>query len=173
MMKKILVVIDMQHDFIDGALGTEEAKKIIPFVKAKIEEYCQNGHEIIFTKDTHGQNYLSTQEGKILPIAHCIKGTKGHDIIPDLCTTGRQIFEKPSFGSLELAQKIASYKNISEIELCGLCTDICVVSNALILKAILPETKITIDSRACAGVTPETSNAALITMKMCQINIIN
>jgi len=172
-MKKILVVIDMQHDFVDGTLGTAEAKVIVPFVKQKIAKYRENGHEVIFTKDTHCQNYLVSQEGKNLPVVHCVKGTKGHDIISGLDTANCQVLEKPSFGSLLLADKIAATGDFTEIELCGLCTDICVVSNALILKAAFPETLITVDSQACAGVSPDTHNAALATMKMCQINVIN
>ncbi|MCL2556124.1 MAG: cysteine hydrolase [Firmicutes bacterium] len=172
-MKKILVIIDMQNDFVDGSLGTDEARKIVPYVAKKIEEYKKNGHEIIFTKDTHDNNYLTTQEGKNLPVCHCIKGTKGHDIVSDLDFNNCKIIEKPSFGSFELSEKIAAIKDLSEIELCGLCTDICIVSNALILKAKLPEIIITVDSKACAGVTVDTHNAALTTMKMCQINILN
>lgn len=169
-MKKLLLVVDMQNDFITGTLGSPQAKKILPNVKAKVDEYKQSGDEVIFTRDTHHDDYLTTQEGKYLPVAHCIEGTDGHLIANGLNTDGCEIINKPSFGSLVLAKQIASY-GFDEIELCGLCTDICVVSNALILKAQLPETKISVDARCCAGVTEESHNAALLTMKICQINI--
>lgn len=162
----------MQNDFITGSLGTESAHKIVPMVKNKIESYKQNGDDIIFTRDTHSDNYLQTQEGRKLPIPHCIIGTRGHDISDELDTKGCEVIDKPSFGCLALAKHIAE-KEIqwNEIELCGLCTDICVVSNALILKAQLPETRITVDAQCCAGVTPESHTAALLTMKMCQIEV--
>ena len=171
-MKKLLVVIDMQNDFITGSLGSPQAEKIIPNVKAKIEEYKNSGNKVIFTRDTHHENYLTTMEGKYLPVAHCIEGTPGHLVTGSLDTSGCEVFDKPNFGSLELAKYIAAGE-FDEIELCGLCTDICVVSNALILKAQLPETKISVDARCCAGVTAESHNAALLTMKMCQVSIIN
>jgi len=171
-MKKLLIVIDMQNDFISGALGSEQAQRIVPYVKAKIEEYSKEGHRILFTRDTHGKDYLSTQEGKNLPVPHCIIGTKGHLVSDELDTTGCEILDKPTFGSLELAKRIAQLaKDCDEVELCGLCTDICVVSNALILKAQLPETKVVVDSKACAGVTEESHNAALLTMRMCQVDV--
>ena len=171
-MKKLLVVIDMQNDFITGALGSPQAEKILPYVSAKIEEYKRSGGKVIFTRDTHHENYLTTLEGKYLPVVHCIEGTGGHLVSDSLDTGGCEVFDKPNFGSLELAKHIAAGK-FDEIELCGLCTDICVVSNALILKAQLPETKISVDARCCAGVTAESHNAALLTMKMCQVSIIN
>lgn len=168
-MKKILIVVDMQNDFIDAALGTKEAQAIVPNVKKKIEEYKARGDEVIFTRDTHFENYLKTNEGKHLPVEHCIKHTYGWQISDELNTEGSTIIDKTTFG----------YRswwgwefNVDEIELCGLCTDICVVSNALILKAQYPEVDITIDASCCAGVTPETHQAALTTMKMCQINIV-
>ncbi|MCL1794042.1 MAG: cysteine hydrolase [Oscillospiraceae bacterium] len=170
-MKKLLIVIDMQNDFITGSLGSPQARQILPDVKAKIENYRQNGGKIIFTRDTHQKNYLETQEGKYLPVTHCIEGTYGHLIEGSLNTDGCEIFDKPNFGSLELARR-AAQGAFGEIELCGLCTDICVVSNALILKARLPETKITVDAGCCAGVTHESHGAALLTMKMCQVNVI-
>ncbi len=171
-MRKLLLVIDMQNDFISGSLGTDAARKIVPKVKEKIEQYRQNGDTVIFTRDTHDDNYLQTQEGRNLPINHCIKGTFGHNISAELNTEGWEIIDKPTFGCLALAKHIAENQNQwSEIELCGLCTDICVVSNALILKAQLPETKITVDAECCAGVTPKSHTAALLTMKMCQINV--
>ena len=170
-MRKLLIVIDMQNDFITGPLGTPEAQDILPNVAAKIKEYRQNGNEILFTRDTHDDNYLSTQEGQFLPVPHCIAGTAGHAISSDLNTDNSEILDKPNFGSIALARKVAD-GNYSEIELCGLCTDICVVSNALILKAQLPETRISVDSHCCAGVTVDSHKAALLTMKMCQVNII-
>lgn len=169
-MKKLLIVIDMQNDFITGALGSPQAKQILQNVKAKIERYKQNGDGVLFTRDTHYGNYLTTQEGKYLPVAHCIEGTEGHLIADSLDTDGCEVFDKPTFGSLELARKVAAGV-YEKVELCGLCTDICVVSNALILKAQLPETKITVDARCCAGVTEESHEAALLTMKMCQVDI--
>ena len=171
-MKKLLIVVDMQNDFITGTLGSPQAELILPKVKAKIAAYKEKGYKIIFTRDTHEDNYLTTQEGSFLPVTHCIKGTKGHLIADGLETEGAEIFDKPTFGSLELADKAAAEK-ADEIELCGLCTDICVVSNALILKARLPETKISVDATFCAGVTEESHNAALLTMKMCHVIINN
>jgi nicotinamidase-related amidase len=171
-MKKLLIVVDMQNDFIAGSLGTPKARMILPNVKAKIERYGQNGDKVLFTRDTHYDNYLTTQEGKYLPVVHCIEGTEGHLIASELNTDGCDVFDKPVFGSLELAKQVAA-DGFDEIELCGLCTDICVVSNALILKAQLPETPITVDAGCCAGVTEESHEAALLTMKMCQINVVN
>lgn len=165
-MKKTLIVIDMQNDFIDMALGTAEAVAIVPDVKAKIAQYVKNGDEIIFTRDTHSENYLDTPEGRKLPVPHCIKGTKGWEIYDGLYVEGARIIDKPNFGWPE-------WKNekLEEVEIVGLCTDICVVSNALIIKATFPEAEISVDASCCAGVTPETHNAALTTMKMCQIDI--
>ncbi|MDR0469874.1 MAG: cysteine hydrolase [Peptococcaceae bacterium] len=170
-MEKLLIVVDMQNDFISGSLGSLQAQQILSHVKAKIEGYAQSDGTIIFTRDTHQDNYLTTQEGQYLPVAHCIEGTAGHLIADNLDTAGCEVFDKPNFGSLELAKKVAE-GGFDEIELCGLCTDICVVSNALILKAQLPETKVTVDARCCAGVTVESHHAALLTMKMCQVNVI-
>ena len=171
-MNKLLIVIDMQNDFITGSLGTSQAQKIMPAVKDKIEKYRQSGGKIIFTRDTHSVNYPDTQEGQYLPIAHCIKDTEGHLIAEGLNTEGCVVFDKPNFGSLELAKLVAD-GNYDEVELCGLCTDICVVSNSLILKAQIPETPVTVDAQCCAGVTEESHKAALLTMKMCQVNVIN
>lgn len=165
-MKKTLIVIDMQNDFIDGALGTKEAVAIVDNVKKKIDEYEKNGDEVIFTRDTHQKDYLETPEGKKLPVEHCIEGTKGWEIADGLERENARYINKPTFGYTGW-----SSKNFEEIELVGLCTDICVVSNALILKAQFPDTKISVDSSCCAGVTPETHKAALETMKMCQIEI--
>ena len=169
-MKKLLIVVDMQNDFITGALGTDMAQAILPNVKAKIEAYKRNGDDVLFTRDTHGEGYLTTQEGKFLPVPHCIEGTIGHRIDGGLDTDDCEVFDKPNFGSLELAKKVAA-AGYDEIELCGLCTDICVVSNALILKAQLPEAAVTVDAACCAGVTEESHKAALLTMKMCQVEV--
>ena len=172
-MKKLLVVVDMQNDFIDGALGTKEAISIVPFVANKIEEYKAMNMDIIFTRDTHDENYLNTQEGVNLPVEHCIEGTHGHAISSELNTENSVIVDKSSFGSLGLAGYISEkYSDVSEIELVGLCTDICVISNAIILKSTMPESIISVDASCCAGVTPETHINALKAMKMCQINII-
>ena len=173
-MKKLLIVVDMQNDFVAGALGSPQAQKIVPYLSEKIEKYKREGHKIVFTRDTHFENYMTTQEGKNLPVPHCIKGTDGHMITSELDTSGCGIFDKLSFGSIDFAKYVAEIaKACDEIELCGVCTDICVVSNALILKAQLPEMKIVVDAAACAGVSDESHKAALLTMKMCQINIIN
>ena len=167
---KLLIVVDMQNDFITGTLGSLQAQGIVSSVKTKIEEYRRSGSDVIFTRDTHRADYMETQEGKVLPVPHCIEGTKGHEITRGLCTDGCRILDKFTFGSLELAEQAAAGK-YDEIELCGLCTDICVVSNAIILKARLPETKISVDAKCCAGVTEDSHRAALTTMRMCQIDI--
>ena len=168
-MKKVLIVVDMQHDFVDGSLGTSEAKAIVDNVRIKIQEHHENGHQIIFTRDTHTEEYLNTNEGKHLPYEHCIYGTHGWEIVPGLEIAGCEYIDKPTFGwthwnKFDFAD--------AEIEIIGLCTDICVVSNALILKATFPEASITVDASCCAGVSPKTHKAALETMKMCQINVI-
>ena len=165
---KTLIVVDMQNDFIDGPLGTKEARKIVPNVKAKIEEYSNRGDEIIFTRDTHHENYL----GKKLPVEHCILGTRGCQIADGLETDDMICIDKSTFGWINWDVTKETYGlEMSEIEIIGLCTDICVVSNALILKASFPDAEITVDAGCCAGVTPETHRAALETMKMCQIDI--
>ena len=170
----ILIVVDMQNDFISGALGTDEAKAIVPKVKKRIESFSG---EVIFTRDTHGEDYLSTREGKKLPVSHCIKGTWGHEICPELLplAQGCRIFDKPTFGSEELARYVsdlAKSETIESITLMGLCTDICVISNAMLIKAALPETDIYVDGAASAGVTPKSHTNALEAMKMCQIEVI-
>lgn len=165
-MKKTLIVVDMQNDFIDEALGTKEAVAIVPNVKKKIEEYAANGDEIIFTRDTHSEDYLETPEGKKLPVRHCIKGTHGWEIADGLYVEGCKIIDKPNFGWPEWKNE-----SLEKVEIIGLCTDICVVSNALIIKASFPDAEVSVDASCCAGVTPETHAAALATMKMCQIDI--
>lgn len=169
-MMRTLIVVDMQNDFIDGSLGTKEAQAIVPNVKAKIAEYRKRGDRIVFTRDTHGEDYLSTPEGKKLPVEHCIKGTDGWEIAEGLEVPNCDYINKPSFGWMHWTE--ISGLGFGEIELIGLCTDICVVSNALILKAIFPNVEITVDASCCAGVTPKTHQAALETMKMCQINVV-
>lgn len=170
-MKKLLIVVDMQNDFVDGSLGTKEAEGIVAHVKAKVEQYQEQGDTVIFTRDTHTEAYLDTQEGKKLPVVHCVKGTKGWEIIDCLQSYVQTVFDKPTFGSVQLAHVVAR-GGYEQIELVGLCTDICVVSNALLLKAALPEIQICVDSACCAGVTPASHEAALTTMKMCQIEVL-
>ena len=171
-MQKILIVVDMQNDFIDGALGTPEAVAIVPRVEQKIREFPG---KVIFTRDTHGERYLETQEGKHLPVPHCIKGTKGWEICPQLeALREAEAIDKVTFGSEklgELLQEDNRKEQIEDITLVGLCTDICVISNALLLKAFLPETPIIVDASCCAGVTPKSHETALDAMRMCQINI--
>ncbi len=169
-MSKYLIVVDVQKDFVDGALGTAEALAIIPYVKEKISKYTENGGNIIFTRDTHKENYLDTNEGKYLPVKHCIEGSEGWQIYEGVYKDGCKIVDKPTFGYLYWKEHIKADSEL-EIELIGLCTDICVVSNALILKALFPSATVKVDSAACAGVTPDTHDAALATMKMCQIEV--
>lgn len=166
-MNKTLIVIDMQNDFINGTLGTKEALEIVPNVKKKIDKYRKNKDEIIFTRDTHFENYSETLEGQKLPVKHCIKDTNGWQISNELDTTDCEIIDKYTFGYTKWHDK-----NFSDVEIVGLCTDICVVSNALIIRAEFPNAIIKVDSECCAGVTPESHKAALETMKMCQIDII-
>lgn len=172
-MRKILIVVDMQNDFIDGALGTREAQAIVEHVKDRIRSYPVEN--IYATMDTHEDNYMQTQEGKNLPVPHCIHGTEGWKIRKDIAEllAGARVVGKPSFGSTQLAGELAAIaeKEEIELELIGLCTDICVVSNALLLKAFMPEVPISVDASCCAGVTPEKHEAALETMRSCQIRI--
>ena len=169
---KVLCVIDMQNDFIDGALGTPEAEAIVDNVRNKIDLYRKNGDMVIFTRDTHYENYMETSEGKNLPVPHCIKDSDGWQISDKLEVGESDVIDKPTFGSIELSEYIAGLDDVEEIEFVGLCTDICVISNVLLLKAKLHETPISVDSACCAGVTPESHNNALNAMKMCQIRII-
>ncbi len=172
---KFLIVVDMQNDFIDGALGTKEAVSILPNVKSKIEGF---DGRVIFTRDTHGEDYLSTQEGKNLPVEHCIKNTDGWQISPVLeALRKEEPVDKPSFGSIALGQLLKAYdtyeEKIESVTLIGLCTDICVISNAMIIKAFLPEIPVIVDASCCAGVTPESHENALNAMAVCQITIEN
>lgn len=171
-MQKILLVVDMQNDFIDGALGTAEAEKIVPLVKEKIEGFDGT---VLFTRDTHFDNYMETQEGKRLPVPHCIKGTEGWQIRKELdALRTTEAIDKLTFGSSELGQLLVKKNEeepIESITVIGLCTDICVISNALLAKAFLPETEIRVDARCCAGVTPQSHENALNAMSVCQIVI--
>lgn len=167
-MKKLLVVVDMQNDFLTGALGTDEAQKIVSGVKQKIENCKNEGYQVVFTRDTHEENYMDTQEGKLLPVPHCIKGTYGWEIDASLKEMGAKIFDKPTFGSTALSE-FAKRENFDKIELCGVCTDICVITNAFLLKTYLPEAEIVVCSALCAGTTPENHENALRQMKICQI----
>ncbi|MCM1283059.1 MAG: cysteine hydrolase [Muribaculaceae bacterium] len=168
-----LIVVDMQKDFVDGALGSREAQAIVPAVEKKIADYKGT---VIFTLDTHEENYLDTQEGRLLPVPHCIRGTAGWELVPPLEVLRQKnncrVYEKNTFGSTTLAADLCrehQTQPISGIELVGLCTDICVVSNALLIKAFLPEVPVYVDAACCAGVTPEKHAAALETMKSSQI----
>ena len=172
-MRRLLIVIDMQNDFIDGALGTPEALAIVEKVKDKIRSYPPQ--DVIATMDTHGEDYMASQEGQNLPMPHCIRGSAGWQLRPEIreLLQDAAIYEKPTFGSVRLAEDLKTLSEIKELELelVGLCTDICVVSNALLLKAVMPEVKISVDASCCAGVTPESHRAALATMRACQINV--
>ncbi len=175
---KILVVVDMQNDFIDGALGTREAVAIVPKVVEKIKSF---EGRILFTRDTHEADYLGTQEGKNLPVEHCIRGTRGWELAPEIeKLRTEEPIDKPSFGSISLGTLLKAQDEelkkqgepgIESITLIGLCTDICVISNAMILKAYLPEVPVIVDADCCAGVTPESHKNALEAMKVCQIKI--
>ena len=168
---KILVVVDMQNDFINGALGTPEAAAIVPYVKEVIQNF--NG-KVLFTRDTHFANYLNTQEGKNLPVPHCVKGTPGWEIHPELdALRATEPIDKLTFGSSTLPEILKNEDHIESITFIGLCTDICVISNVMLTKAFFPEIPIFVDAKACAGVTVDSHKNALAAMKMCQVNVIN
>lgn len=173
-MKNYLIVVDMQNDFIDGSLGTKEALAIVGKVADRIRGF---DGEIIFTRDTHSEEYLTTQEGQRLPVVHCVKGTPGWRIREGLeSIRSCMVIDKPTFGSTELGVLLAQRdleEKIGSVTLVGLCTDICVISNALLIKAFLPETPVIVDAACCAGVTPKSHLGALNAMKMCQISIEN
>ena len=178
---KILIVVDMQKDFVDQALGTAEAQAIVPAVVAKINAYKQSGDVVIATRDTHQPNYMETQEGKNLPVIHCVEGTDGwqlNDAVAAALPADAVIVDKPTFGSTALIEVMGEYvkqageENVN-VELVGLCTDICVVSNALLLKAFYHEMPISLDAACCAGVNPAKHAAAIETMASCQIKIVN
>ena len=177
-MSKYLIVVDMQKDFINGSLGTGEAEKIVGKVKDKIEK-AANERKVFFTMDTHGTDYLETMEGKILPVSHCVENTEGWQVVPELLEALKNkgltpnMVRKKTFGSVELANILKGLdekEKIEEIEIIGLCTDICVISNALLLKAFFPEVKIKVDPACCAGVTPASHENAIEAMKMCHID---
>ncbi len=189
---KILVAVDMQNDFIDGALGTKEAAAIVDNAGRLIDRYLKKGDLVLYTRDTHTEDYLKTQEGRNLPVVHCVKGTPGWEISEKVYRENCPVVDKPSFGSTALPEellKAAARKekknwtdekempglmnSIEKITLIGLCTDICVISNALILKAYFPEIPIEVDASCCAGVTPESHRNALKAMQMCQIKILH
>ena len=174
-MRRVLVVIDMQNDFIDGSLGTPEAEAIVPRVAEKMRQY--EPEDIFLTRDTHYENYFDTQEGQNLPVVHCVKDTEGWQLRGEIAEAARgaKIVDKPTFGSGQLASllMVERAQRAMELELVGLCTDICVVTNALLFKTAMPEVPITVDASCCAGVTPERHRAALETMKSCQIHVIN
>ncbi|AEV27939.1 nicotinamidase-like amidase [Sphaerochaeta pleomorpha str. Grapes] len=166
----LLIIIDMQKDFVTGPLGSREAQQLVPKLIDKIKK---TEKQLWFTLDTHTQDYLHTPEGLKLPVPHCIKGTEGHDIIDELLPyfQSARVFEKPTFGSVEMAKQIAAMPEIKKVELAGVCTDICVISNALLIKAFRPDIEISVDAENCAGSTVENHTAALISMACCQIEI--
>ena len=169
-MKKILVVVDMQNDFIDGALGTAEAVAIVPYVKSLIEGF---DGRVLFTRDTHFENYMETEEGKNLPVPHCIKGTQGWQIRAELdALRTTEAIDKLTFGSRDLVEVLARESEIESITFVGLCTDICVISNAMILKSAFPEARVTVDGKCSAGVTVESHNIALSAMRSVQIEVV-
>lgn len=170
-MAKILIVVDMQNDFIDGALGSSEAVAIVPYVKSLIENF---DGKVFFTRDTHFENYMGTQEGANLPVVHCIKNSEGWQIRPELDALRKtEPIDKLTFGSKDLVEILKNEKDIEEITFVGLCTDICVISNAMVVKAFFPEIPLVVDAKGCAGVSVDSHKQALDAMKMCQIKIIN
>ena len=170
-MAKILIVVDMQNDFIDGALGTKEALAIVPYVKEVIKAF---DGKVFFTRDTHFDNYMETQEGKNLPVPHCIKDTSGWQIRAELdALRTTEAIDKLTFGSKDLVEILKKEGDIESITLVGLCTDICVISNAMVLKAFFPEIPLIVDAKGCAGVTPESHARALEAMKVCQVQVTN
>ena len=173
-MAKALIVVDMQNDFVTGSLGTNEAREMLPRLVEKLENAVkEKSCDIIFTQDTHKEDYLNTQEGKFLPVEHCIKGTDGWEIVPELqkfIPQSRIVIEKKTFGSTRLPSLLKPYE---EVEFVGVCTDICVVSNALLLKAFYPEQLVSVDAACCAGSSPDAHQKALEVMKNCQCKIYN
>ena len=169
---KVLAVIDMQNDFISGALGTFAAQAIVPAVRRRIAEARAAGETIVFTLDTHTSAYPQTQEGRKLPVPHCIRGTDGWKLESSLDATGCRVFEKPGFGSPALIEYLKSLPDLTEVEFVGLCTDICVITNAMMTKGALPEVPLSVRADCCAGVTPQSHETALQAMRMCQISIV-
>lgn len=177
----VLVVVDMQNDFVSGALGTQEAFDIVPYVVGRVVDGLNREETIFFTRDTHEEAYLNTQEGKKLPVPHCIRGTEGWEIIPQLQEYARHPIDKPTFGSRDLGALLKSrdedlqkqgLPGVEKVTLIGVCTDICVLSNALLVKAFLPEAEIVVEADCCAGVTPQSHRTALEALKACQITVI-
>lgn len=174
---KLLIVVNMQNDFVDGVLGTKEAVEIVPNVKKRIETF---EGIVLYTKDTHTDTYLETQEGRNLPVIHCMKGTEGWELVPEILELQQKengmVFEKSAFGSVKMGEyvsNLAKEGQIEDITLIGLCTDICVISNAILLKAYVPEIPIRVDASCCAGATKKSHEIALRSMRVCQIEIIN
>lgn len=182
-MTDILIVVDMQRDFVSGVLGSAEARAIVPAVSERIRLAVEEGTQVVLTLDTHESDYMNTREGHFLPVPHCIRGTEGWALEPEIakqCRRGMISFEKPTFGSTALMHHVAAQAGAKgciggkglTVELCGVCTDICVVSNAMLIKAALPEADLIVHSHLCAGVTPEKHEAALETMRSCQIQVL-
>lgn len=169
---KVLAIIDMQKDFIDGALGTKEAVAIVPKVAARLAQAQADGETVVFTRDTHHADYLSTQEGRKLPVPHCLEGTDGWQIDAALAVEDAPIFDKPGFGSPALIEYLRSLPALEGVEFIGLCTDICVITNAMMTKGALPEVPLSVRADCCAGVTPQSHETALQAMRMCQISIV-
>jgi len=169
-MNNLLIVVDMQNDFITGPLGTAEAQVIVPYVDEKIKAALADGDRVVFTQDTHHPAYLESLEGRHLPVIHCVAGTSGWEIHPSLLPYADKVFIKQGFGSSELLDYVRA-GSFDKVELIGLCTDICVVTNALMIKGALPELPIRVDANGCAGVTPVSHQAAIDTMKMCHIDV--
>ena len=173
-MGRYLVVVDMQNDFVTGVLGSEEAKKIVPYVALKVANFSG---DVIFTRDSHDEDYLASEEAKRLPICHCVRGSEGWEVVPELLPylEGSAVIDKPSFGSLELAdylRKKHEESPIDEVEVIGVCTDICVVSNVILLKATLPEVRILVDAKGCAGTSTSNHEAALQVMRCCHVDVV-
>ena len=176
---KVLAIIDMQKDFIDGALGTKEAVAIVPKVAARLAQARADGETVVFTRDTHHADYLSTQEGQKLPVPHCLEGTDGWDVVSIIPNDvimeqveDAPIFDKPGFGSPALIEYLRSLPALEGVEFIGLCTDICVITNAMMTKGALPEVPLSVRADCCAGVTPQSHETALQAMRMCQISIV-
>ena len=169
---KVLAIIDMQKDFIDGALGTKEAVAIVPKVAARLAQAWADGETVVFTRDTHHADYLLTQEGRNLPVPHCLEGTDGWQIDAALAVEDAPVFDKPGFGSPALIEYLRSLPALEGVEFIGLCTDICVITNAMMTKGALPEVPLSVRADCCAGVTPQSHETALQAMRMCQISIV-
>lgn len=169
---KVLAIIDMQKDFIDGALGTKEAVAIVPKVAARLAQARADGETVVFTRDTHHADYLLTQEGRNLPVPHCLEGTDGWQIDAALAVEDAPVFDKPGFGSPALIEYLRSLPALEGVEFIGLCTDICVITNAMMTKVALPEVPLSVRADCCAGVTPQSHETALQAMRVCQISIV-